>query len=179
MLSKKLGIDYKTTNYGLSNRTLLSTSDDPYFDEEMADIFWNDEEEIVLIMLGTNDSKIINWNAEKFEEEYEELIQKLRQKKNHPKIYLMLPPKIFAEGDDIYFPNNKTLKNEVIPIIRVIAEKYNLEVINLYKLTSNHPEWFWDNLHPNREGHEAIADEIARVIKETYVNKPKLIQVKY
>ena len=44
----------------------------------------------------------------------------------------------------------------------------NIVVIDLYSLTNNHPEWFSDGIHPNEEGNKIIANEIAKIISQTY-----------
>ena len=49
-------------------------------------------------------------------------------------------------------------------IITETAEELGIEVIDLYTLTKDHPEWFWDGVHPNAEGNRAIADEIYETV---------------
>ena len=39
------------------------------------------------------------------------------------------------------------------------------DCIDIYALTENHPEWFKDNVHPSKEGANAIAQAIAERIK--------------
>ena len=169
ILPKKLGNNYKTVNYGISNRTMMSTGNYPYLNEEIADKFMNAEEDIILFMLGTNDSKICNWNEEIFERDYESFVNKLLEKKGNPKVYIMIPPKLYLEDSGETNPNEKNLIEGVIPTIKRVLERVrDVEVIDLYAVTENHPEWFDDGIHPNKEGNEAIANEIASVIKGTY-----------
>ena len=60
-LQKLLGSDYQVKNYGVSGRTLLKKGDQPYWKEQA----WRDAQsykaDIVVIKLGTNDSKPENW----------------------------------------------------------------------------------------------------------------------
>ena len=59
-LDRMLGKYYKTRNFGFSARTLLSKGDYPYMEENMFfdAIKWNPD--IVIIKLGTNDTKMNN-----------------------------------------------------------------------------------------------------------------------
>ena len=61
LLQKKLGSDYWVKNFGVSGRTMLNKGDFPYMNE----VAWKDalafKPDIVIIKLGTNDSKPQNW----------------------------------------------------------------------------------------------------------------------
>lgn len=169
LLPEKLDNEYQTTNYGLSSRTLLSTGDMPYMKEKVAEQFWNGNEDIVIFMLGTNDSKKCNWNAEQFEKEYREIIEKLKAKQCNPKLYVMIPTQLFNEKSGEKNPDRKNLEEGVIPSIKKAIEGVSdIEVIDLYELTKNHKEWFSDGIHPNKKGNEIIANEIANTIRKTY-----------
>ena len=163
LLAKELGNNYQTINYGLSNRTLLSTGDMPYMKEKLAKEFWNGEEDIILFMLGTNDTKVNNWNKTLFEKEYRQVVRKLKRKK--AKLYIMIPTALYIKHPGKTGPNYKNLEEGVIPIIRKIGAEEKVNVIDLYTITVNHPKWFKDMIHPNKEANVKIAQEIVRVIK--------------
>lgn len=165
LLVKELGNDYKTYNYGITRRTLLKEGEYPFDEEPLAKEFWKRKEDIIIMMLGTNDTKGINWNKELFEKEYLEMVQRLKNKKGNPEVYVVIPPYIFETEITEERPNNEILTKEVIPIIEDVGEKENVTVINTYEITKSHPEWFPDALHPNKEGNEAIAKEIAKGVK--------------
>ena len=156
--------NYKTINYGLSGRTLLEDGDLPYFEEELAKEFFNSKENKVLFMLGTNDSKMINWDNDDFYSEYERIVNKLIKKDGKENIYLIIPPKIFINKPSREQPNNKILLEKVKPIIEEIAYKKEVSIIDLYSFTEGHKDWFSDGLHPNKKGNKAIAKEIASYI---------------
>ena len=165
-LLPKMNSNYQTINYGLVSRTLLSTGDYPYFSEDTINEFWKNKEDIIIIMLGTNDTKDINWNYNRFEKEYRELINKLLKNKPNEKIYLMIPPQLFIDDIGEDRPNRKNLENGVIPIINKLSKEYdNIEVIDLYRITKDHSELFIDGIHPSEEGHRIIAAEILKVIE--------------
>ena len=166
LLVKELGSNYQTINYGLISRTLSDSGDMPYMKEKLAKEFWNNDYDIILFMLGTNDTKKINWNEDEFRKDYDKIIKRLVKEKNNSKIYIMIPPEIYINNPTEFEPNRVNLENGVVPIIKDITSKYNnIEVIDLYTYTIDHKEWFNDGLHPNREGNKEIAKEIANNIK--------------
>jgi len=160
ILAKLLGDEYQTYNFGLCNRTLLSSGNMPYINEDFAAESLAVDADIVIIMLGTNDSKPMNWNAMQYETEYAEFVQTYQNMTSAPEVYIMLPPRVFLEDDDSGNCNNTTLTEEVIPAIERVAEQTGAKLIDLYSVTEAHPEWFTDGLHPNAAGNQAIAQAI-------------------
>ncbi len=71
-LQKKLGDGYEVKNFGVSARTMMNKGDLPYMNE----LAWRDAKafnpNIVVIKLGTNDTKTHNWakGAEEYQPEY-------------------------------------------------------------------------------------------------------------
>lgn len=41
-----------------------------------------------------------------------------------------------------------------------MAKTHNVPVIDLYRLTEKHPEYFEDGVHPNRPGNKVIAEYV-------------------
>lgn len=166
LLSSLSDGEYTVLNYGLSNRTLLSSGNMPYTNEKFYEKSLKEDADIVTIMLGTNDSKEANWNPSRYKQELETFIKTYQNMQSHPTVYVMLPPKIFIDGIENGNCNNVTLVNEVIPIINEVCSSINVTTIDLYTITKDHPEFFDDGLHPNYEGNIVIAKEIYKIIKE-------------
>ena len=156
--------DSTVVNYGLPNRTLLSSGNMPYTKEGHYEKSLAEDADIVIIMLGSNDSKGINWDAAKFEEEYEALLRAYLEMESAPTVYVARPPRLYREVLDEGDGNNETIKGEMTDIIYAVAGRLSVEVIDIYSVTDGHPEWFSDGAHPSAEGNRAIAEEIARVI---------------
>lgn len=165
LVGSGLGAEYQVVNYGLCNRTLLSSGNMPYGEEAFAEESLQSGADIVLIMLGTNDSKSGNWDAGKYQEEYVQFVQAYLNMESSPEVYVMIPPKVFLAEEDGSC-SDTTIREEVAPIIREAAAETGVGLIDLYALTEAHPEWFADELHPNAEGNQAIAEEICRVLSE-------------
>ena len=165
ILAELLGDDYQTLNYGLCNRTLLSTGNMPYVNEDFATESLAEDAEIIIIMLGTNDSKPDNWNASLYETEYVTFVQNYQNMTSNPDVYIMLPPRVFAEPENTGDCNNTLLTEEVIPAINRVAEQTGAKLIDLYSVTEAHADWYSDGLHPNAEGNQAIAEAIFKAMQ--------------
>src|SRR5690242_3952386 len=74
-LQQLLGTNYMVRNFGVRGRTLLKQGDLPYWKEPFFKQSHDFYPDIVIIQLGTNDSKPQNWRyGTNFVSNYEELI---------------------------------------------------------------------------------------------------------
>lgn len=180
-LQKLLGQDYWVKNFGVSSRTMLNKGDYPYMNERA----WQDalafKPDIVVIKLGTNDSKTSNWqHGAEFKQDMQQMITTLRPdllqpakkgKKNKkqavknqgPQIFLCTPVKAFKPSWTI---NDSVIVNNIIPIQQEVAKEYNLQVIDLHTLFGNDDKLMQgDGIHPNGKGVQKMAEIIADAIK--------------
>lgn len=164
ILSRLLGDEYTVVNYGLPIRTLLSTGNMPYFEEDTAQVSLASGAQIVIFMLGTNDSKPDNWDEDRFAKEYAEAIERYQAMDSNPDVYVMIPPRVFLDEVAGNKCNDEIVSEHIAGIIRTVAEEHGVEVIDLYAVTEDHPEWFGDGLHPDAEGNQAIAECIAEAL---------------
>ncbi|MDP4184031.1 MAG: GDSL-type esterase/lipase family protein, partial [Bacteroidota bacterium] len=157
-LGTMLGIKWEVRNFGVSGRTLLSKGDYPYIKESAYQEALSWQPDIVLIKLGTNDSKPQNWKYKSdFEKDYLNLIRSFESLKSKPTIILSCAVPVFNNGGEI---NESIIKNEVNPLVKKIAEEKNLHVIDLYTPFVGKGKLFSDGIHPNSAG----ATEIAKII---------------
>jgi len=159
MLDSILGAKYSVLNSGRSATTLQKKGDFPYWIcKEFSNVFAY-KPNIIVIKLGTNDTKPQNWHADKYEQDYQVLIDTFRTISSKPKIYLCLPVPVFKTRWGI---NDSTVVNGVIPIVEKLAQKNKLPVIDLYHGMSNQGDNFPDNIHPNEKAVKVMADIIAK-----------------
>ncbi|MFO7616778.1 MAG: GDSL-type esterase/lipase family protein [Bacteroidales bacterium] len=162
-LQEWLGSSYEVRNFGVSGATLLKNGDNPYGlqPEYQASLDW--EPDIVIIKLGTNDSKPRNWQyAGQFEEDYRELVRSYASLPSRPRILVALPVPVFtAEKWGI---RDSVVRDGVIPAIRQVAQDNRLEVIDLFNALLPHPEAFPDEVHPNSIGAAIMVEEIYRTL---------------
>lgn len=167
-LQTLLGAHYQVINYGMSGRTLMDNTERSYRDTGYIDMVKIQSPDILLVMLGTNDSKQEVWDASRYRQEYIALVQELQEIASRPDIYLMIPPKAYPyDGDTIvYGINNDIIRDEIRGIIADVSSVTGTGLIDLYAVTENHPEYFMDGVHPNQKGYEVLAAEICRQIEK-------------
>ena len=184
-LQKKLGNGYWVKNFGVSSRTMLNKVDYPYMNE----MAWRDalafKPDIVIIKLGTNDSKPENWQHQaEFQQDLEQMITTLnpslvqpakkgkKSKKSKvaapskPQIFLCTPIPAFKSTWKI---NDSVIANEIIPIQQEVAKKYGLQIIDLHTLYANDGDKMVpDGIHPDGKGAQRMADIIAEALQNSH-----------
>ena len=164
-----LGAGFQIGNFGHSGATLLNNGDLPYIkvgEYKKATDFAPD---VVLIKLGTNDSKPQNWkNKANFEKDLEALVDHFAALPSKPKIWLVIPVPAYGVN---YGISGTVIEQEVIPMIKAVAQKKGLPTIDLFTALSNHADMFPDKIHPNDAGAKLMAEEVARVLKEALAKK--------
>jgi lysophospholipase L1-like esterase len=152
-LQALLGSSYTVGNYGDSGRTLLQGSGYSYWDSWAYTSSMGSSPNIVVIMLGTNDSKSWNWNATNFDTQYRSLIAGYQGLASHPKVYICLPPPVYdGSGFD-----PATVQNVLLPAIRTVANETGVTLIDNNTPLQNHPELFTDGAHPTAQGAAVMA----------------------
>jgi acyl-CoA thioesterase I len=162
ILDSILGPGYAVLNFGRSATTLQKKGDFPYWIcKEFYDVFAFNPD-IIIIKLGTNDTKSQNWNAENFAKDYQSLIDTFKTIPAKPKIYVCLPVPVYKT---VWGINDSTVTEGIIPIIKKIAAHNKLTYIDLYNQLSNQAENFPDGIHPNEKAVKMMAVVIAREMK--------------
>ena len=166
-LNEILGEDYNVINCGISGCTLQKEGDCPYVGSALYPRTMDLKADIYLVMLGSNDTKLQNWNRGNYEIQLKEFLKSYMSLENHPRVIVMIPPECFPDDTGtVAFSINKNIIDGVLPeIIRKTAEDLNIGLIDLLTPTMNHEEWYVDGVHPNGEGNYHIAEVIADHLK--------------
>ena len=176
-LQAYLGNGYDVRNFGVSARTALSKGDHPYIREAAFKESQEFQPDIVLIKLGTNDTKPQNWKyKEEFMSDYQSLIDTYQALGSHPRVILLTPLRCYLpEGSSI---SSKLITNEVLPMVKELAWKNNIEIINLFNLFGDNPEVHImpDKLHPSSVGAGMMAKKIYNYLALTPASKVKPIE---
>lgn len=161
-LQALLGEGYKVGNFGVSGRTLLSKGDKPYIKEKAYQEALAMEPDIVIIMLGTNDTKPQNWKFEKeFEADYRALVESFKKLKSKPKIFLCRPSPGPDKPGNIYEGTLRKLR----PRIDKLASSLGCKVIDMNAALANKPGMLADTVHPNAAGAAELAKAAAKAIQ--------------
>lgn len=156
-LGELLGEEYSVLNFGEANYATQSTSDFPYETTESYEESLETNPDIVLMMLGTNDSKSENWEGRAhFKEEYSDLLEDYLELDSVSRVILASPPSAFVSivGGGI----DPAVVEEIGTVVEEIAKEYELEFVDMHEKTAGHDEWFFDGIHPNPEGAEVLAN---------------------
>lgn len=158
VLGRLLGSGFESRNFGVSGATLLRNGDHPYWKTGAFKAATEWGPNVVVIKLGTNDSKPQNWkHKEQFAADLRALAEHFAGLPSKPKVYLCLPVPVYQERWGI---NEPVVKGEVIPIILEVAKAKGLPTIDLYSALSGRPEMFPDKIHPNAAGAALIAKTV-------------------
>jgi lysophospholipase L1-like esterase len=161
-LQSLLGTSYTVGNFGVGGSTVLLDTGKPYIDQIEFVKAKNFMPDIAIIMLGTNDARTDHYKSiENFVFDYMKLINEIQALESNPKIFLAKPPPLF---DNEYELKNENLLDGIIPRIEEIANDEGLLIIDVYAALENHPEYFWDGIHPDSEGAAVIANEVYEAI---------------
>ena len=162
VLARMLGDNYWVKNFGVSARTMLNKGDHPYMNEPAYKNALAFNPNIVVIKLGTNDSKSFNWKYKAdFMKDAQNMINAFKGLPSQPKIYLCYPSKAYLTGDGI---NDDIISKEIIPMIKKLAKKNDLSVIDLHTAMDGMPELFPDRIHPNEKGAQVMAKAVYQYI---------------
>jgi acyl-CoA thioesterase-1 len=162
-----LGAGYDVRNFGHSGATLLKKGDLPYVRQKEYDEAVAFKADIVVIMLGTNDSKhhggglastnnvAENWQYKAdYVPDYKALIAIFRNANPSTKIYVCYPTPYFPGRWGI---DDNTIHNEMMPLVHQVARESDAKIINLYKPFVGKSDLFPDTVHPNEDGAKMMA----------------------
>lgn len=164
-LQNMLGEDYDVKNFGKSGANVLNEGNLPYIKNNEYKQLVEYAPDVIIIKLGTNDSKAKNWQyKDKFEEDFTSLIKSLRKNSHRsPQIYICSPVPAFTDKDS-EFINAAIIQDEIYPAVKQIAKKNKLFFIDAFQPFEDRPDLFPDQIHPGAEGAKLLAEVIYNAI---------------
>lgn len=158
-----LGPNYDVRNFGVSGATLLKNGDYPYWKRPEYQSALDFNPDIVIIKLGTNDSKPQNWkHADEFFGDYTSLINTFKALSSKPRILLALPVPVFVP--EKWGIRDSVVRDQIIPKIKQVAKATKSQYIDLYTPLLDAKSAFPDDVHPNPIGASMMAEEIYRAL---------------
>lgn len=171
--------DYEVIGLGVSGTTGLWTGVDLGFDPSGAPYSYVTKPQyeqskryngdVVVIMLGTNDTKPVNYakitadNGAQFIADMTAMVQAYQSQGNTPQVFLALPATIYRDpaGGSM---SNVNLEELIIPCLETVADATGALLIDVHGATADQSEKFPDGVHPDDAGKAAIAKTIADAI---------------
>ncbi len=161
-LGKMLGEKWKIGNFGISGTTMLKKGDSPYWKQGAFTNAQGFKPNVVIIMLGTNDTKPQNWKSkDDYAADYREMVETFLKLESKPRVYVCRPCPVIANGN---WGINEPNVLELIPVIDKLAADWKLGVIDMHAALAGRAELIPDRVHPNNGGAEAMAKAAFRVL---------------
>ena len=160
LLQQRLGAEYEVRNFGYNDASARFDADTPYVKKSVyqESLAWNPD--VVLLMLGSNDTKKRNWDPEIFRRDYKRIVESYLKLPSQPRVILIAPIQIFQP---MHIPllglYTETMENGVRPAIREIASEMGLELVDLVNLFTD-SNYMMDGVHPQREGARMLEEAI-------------------
>lgn len=165
LLQQRLGDEYEVRNFGYNDAAAQFDADTPYVKKHVYQdsLEWNPD--VVLLMLGSNDTKRRNWDPEIFRRDYTRIVESYLKLPSKPRVILIAPIQIFQP---MHIPvlglYSETMENGVRPAIREIASETGLELVDLVNLFTD-SKYMMDGVHPQREGAKMLEEAIFKGVK--------------
>lgn len=162
LLQQFMQSGFEVRNYGLAGSTLLDGTRMSYRDKSKFSnaLAWNPD--VVIIKLGTNDSREEYWaGRQRFYEDYVSLISSFLNLQSKPKIFICYPLPSYGNRFGV---REDIIKREIIPIVKKVSQELDLTFIDVYTPFYNKRNLLSDGVHPNEAGAEFLALEIFKAI---------------
>lgn len=158
-----LGTEYSVSNFGVSGTTVLKNGDNPYWKQDALKNARDFGPDVVVIELGTNDSKPYNWYVRptEFSLDYTSLIDTFSVLASRPRIFICLAP---YSNNSQWGIMDTSIVRRINPDILQVGIEQGVHILDMHSRFQN-PLWLLaDSVHPNATG----AVEFARIIHEYY-----------
>ncbi len=167
-LQQLLGDSYCVNNYGYSGRTVSDSGDRPYRAEKLYRKLLSFQPQIIILMLGSNDSKPFNWDPEAVRKSYNALLDDLSALESAPQIWVVTPTPVFpVNGTVKYHIDGDVIHKELVPMTLGIATGRGLKILDMHTVFAGRKDLFSDGCHPNRDGAKLFAETVFASIQST------------
>ena len=154
-LQKMLGSPWIVKNFGKSGRTLLKQGDHPYSNESIYQDALQFAPDVVIIKLGTNDTKPQNWkHIADFKKDYRALVESFRSLPGKPRIYICTPCPVVGAGS---FDITNAGVAEEVGWVKELAAELHVGLVDMNAAFAGKSELLPDKVHPNAEGATLLA----------------------
>ena len=172
-LAEYLGKDVEVRNFGVNGASVTGSLDkNPrYFGSDMYSQSIAYDADIVIILLGTNDSKAWEDAEPVFQEQYEALIAVYRKINPDVRIIAVTSPPVM-ENNKFSTPG-EVIENEVVPLQKQIAEENDLTLLDFNAVFLTDPDVLneflrgdaaFDGIHLSVQGAECLAELLSEII---------------
>ena len=158
------GTKIKVRNYGVSGATALNNGNKPYGKEQKYGQSLTGRADVIVIKLGTNDSKPANWEAhgKEFKNDCLALIRSYRKVFPGAKIMVLSP---LPAWNNYFTIDGGVIARQVSPLTKAAALEEKCEFFDLAPFFNSRRECFPDGVHPDAEGARLLAEQVFARLK--------------
>jgi len=171
VLGRLLGAEFGVMNFGDSGSTAMKQPSTSYWKTPAFTASTRSAPDVVIIMLGTNDSKTALWRMgnNAFAADYRALIAEYAALPSKPRIHVVLPPPALSPSFTI---DGAVIEQEIVPLLRKIAAETGSGLIDVFGAFEPDPRQYFgrggtdigDGVHPNDAGAKRIAETVFRAL---------------
>ena len=160
-LEELLGAQCRVMNFGSNGATCMRETPEknPYIKRDAYQKGLKSNPDIVVIMLGANDSKPMFWNQKAYVNDYKKLINDFRKVAPKAKVYLCTPVSCYTKLMGPWDCNEGNLSVARL-LVKDLAKEMKCELIDVHANLQNKKLFSIDGVHPNKQG----AFEIAKAV---------------
>ncbi|WP_157237038.1 GDSL-type esterase/lipase family protein [Endozoicomonas elysicola] len=160
VLQQLLGNEWRVKNYGANGATAIKNTPEltPYIKRDVYPESLASSPSVVIIMLGTNDSKPAFWNPGAYRRDLLSLINDYQSLPSSPRVYVATPVTSHAELRTPWDVSEANLIDVRKILIDEIRKTTSAEVITMAGM--DRLLFVSDGVHPNEQGATAIAHHI-------------------
>ncbi|MDE7449938.1 MAG: cyclically-permuted mutarotase family protein [Paramuribaculum sp.] len=161
LLQKTLGDAYEVGNFGHSGATLLKKGHNPYVKTPEYAASKEFAPDIVVILLGINDTDPLNWPnyGDEFVSDYIDLINSYREINPQVRVIIARVTPVTARHRR-FRSGTRDWRIEVQKAIENVAEATGVELIDLEAPLRDYPNYFRDAVHPDVNGAKILASTV-------------------
>lgn len=162
-LGALLGPRWEVRNFGRSGATLLAAGDTPYRQQAEFSAALAFQPDVVIVMLGTNDSKPWNWrHRDRFASDYAALLREFAALPSRPRIWICRPMPAFPPSGWEISPD--VIEREIGPLVADLAQSERTGLIDQFATLQGRPDLAPDHVHPNVGGARLLARAAYRAL---------------
>ncbi|KAH8056961.1 hypothetical protein JL722_7184 [Aureococcus anophagefferens] len=171
----KLGRDrFVVKNFGKSGSTAMATKD--AYRTKSSGVTYEaalaSEPDVVVLQLGTNDAKVVYWNATVFAEALAGLAREFRALASRPRVILSAPPPYPGTSSKWGDPDESPINSELPAVVEAVAADLRMDFCSAYAAFGAYAgvddDMFDDSVHPNGAGYDVLSDAVAAVILQNW-----------